>query len=174
MSKAVFCIASSHTQASQIVDRLKAAGFSGDDISVLYPDKATTKDFAHEKHTKAPSGASVGAGTGAVVGGAFGWLVGIGTLAIPGVGPLVAAGPLMAALSSAAVGGAVGGLTGALVGLGIPEYEAKRYEGKIAKGNYLISVHSENGDEVKRAKQIFTDCAATDIATSGEPVAPRK
>ena len=128
MSKtSVFCIASSESQAIRIVDRLKASNFSNNDISVLLPDKSGTKDFAHEQHTKAPEGAATGGVTGGVLGGALGWLVGIGALAIPGVGPLIAAGPIMAALGGAAVGGAVGGITGALVGLGIPEYEAKRY-----------------------------------------------
>jgi hypothetical protein len=174
MSKAVFCIATSQAQAVQIVDRLKAGGFSGNDISVLYPDKAGTRDFAHEHHTKAPSGAAVGAGSGAALGLGVGYLVGIGALAIPGAGPFIAAGPLMAALGGAAVAGTVGGLTGALIGLGIPEYEAKRYEGKLTKGNYLISVHSENGDEVKRAKSVFKDCSATDIASAEEVDAPRK
>jgi hypothetical protein len=168
MSKSVFCIATTESQAIQIVERLKAAGFSNNDISVLFPDKSGTKDFAHEQHTKAPEGTAVGAGTGAVLGGALGWLAGIGSLAIPGVGPFIAAGPIMAALGGAAVGGTVGGLTGALVGLGIPEYEAKQYEGKILEGNILISVHSENGDEVSRAKKIFKDCNARDVASAGE------
>lgn len=166
--KAVFCIAPTYAQAIQIVDRLKAAGFSGNDISVLLPDKSGTKDFAHEQNTKAPEGAAVGAGSGAVLGGALGWLAGIGLLAIPGVGPFIAAGPIMAALGGMAVGGTVGGLTGALIGLGIPEFEAKQYEGKIRNGNILISVHSENADEVSRAKKIFKDSNAMDISTSGE------
>lgn len=166
--KAVFCIATTYEQSIQIVDRLKAAGFSGNDISVLLPDKSGSKDFAHEQHTKAPEGATVGAGSGAVLGGALGWLVGIGALAIPGVGPFIAAGPIMALLGGAAVGGTVGGLTGALIGMGIPEFEAKQYEGKIRNGNILISVHSENADEVSRAKKIFKDCAAMDISSSGE------
>jgi hypothetical protein len=169
MSKqSVFCIAASLGQAEQIVNRLKHAGFSNSDISALFPDKEGTRDFAHEKGTKAPEGATAGAGAGAVVGGALGWLAGIGALAIPGVGPLVAAGPIMAALSGAAIGGAVGGIAGALVGMGIPEYEAKRYEGKIREGNILISVHANDRDEVKRAKEIFEQSGARDIATSGE------
>src|SRR6187200_3712776 len=150
--KSVFCIATSREQAEQIVNQLKTAGFSNNDISALFPDKGTTRDFAHEKNTKAPEGAATGAGTGGVVGGALGWLAGIGALAIPGVGPLIAAGPIMAALSGAAVGAAVGGVTGGLIGLGIPEYEAKRYEGKIKGGNILISVHSEDSEQTKRAK----------------------
>src|SRR5687767_1818546 len=133
MSKAVFCIATNLEQARTIVDRLKTAGFPGTDISVLFPDKTGTKDFAHEQHTKAPEGATIGGGSGAVLGGVAGWLVGIGALAIPGVGPFIAAGPIMAALGGAAIGGAVGGIAGALIGMGVPEYEAKQYEGKIRK-----------------------------------------
>src|ERR1043166_6291298 len=155
MSKSVFCLCDTTGQAENIVDELKAAGFSNNDISVLFPDKAGTRDFAHEQHTKAPEGAATGAGTGGVLGGALGWLVGIGTLAIPGLGPFVAAGPIMAALGGAAAGATLGGITGALIGMGIPEYEAKMYEGKIKQGNILIAVHSENGDERSRAKTIF-------------------
>jgi len=172
--KAVICIASSETQAEAIVDRLKSTGFSNSDISVLFPDKRGTKDFAHEHNTKAPEGATTGAGAGGVVGGALGWLAGIGALAIPGVGPLIAAGPIMAALSGAAVGAAVGGLTGALVGMGIPEYEAKRYEGKIKGGNILISVHSEDSEQTKRAKAIFEEFGAQDISTTGEADVPKE
>src|ERR671931_1917181 len=137
MAKAVFCIVNSEQKAVEIVEDLRAAGCSPSDISVLFPDKGGTKDFAHEQHTKAPEGAAAGAGTGGILGGALGWLVGIGTLAIPSLGPFIAAGPIMAALSGAAAGAAVGGLTGALIGMGIPEYEAKRYEGKIKEGNLL-------------------------------------
>ena len=174
MSKtSVFCIASSESQAILIVDRLKASNFSNNDISVLLPDKSGTKDFAHEQHTKAPEGAATGGVTGGVLGGALGWLVGIGALAIPGVGPLIAAGPIMAALGGAAVGGAVGGITGALVGLGIPEYEAKRYEGKVRDGNVLISVHTEDSDEVKLAKKIFEQAGAEDISSTGESSPPK-
>jgi len=168
MAKAVFCIATSEFQAESIVNELKVAGFTDNDISVLFPDKTGTKDFAHEQHTKAPEGAVTGASTGGVLGGALGWLVGIGALAIPGVGPFIAAGPIMAALGGAAVGAAVGGIAGALVGMGIPEYEAKRYEGKIKAGNILISVHSENNDETKRAKEIFEQAGAQDISSSSE------
>ena len=172
--KAVICIASSETQAEAIVNRLKSTGFSNSDISVLFPDKRGTKDFAHEHNTKAPEGATTGAGAGGVVGGALGWLAGIGALAIPGVGPLIAAGPIMAALSGAAVGAAVGGVTGALVGMGIPEYEAKRYEGKIRGGNILISVHSEDSEQTKRAKAIFEEFGAQDISTTGEAGVPKE
>jgi hypothetical protein len=166
--KSVLCITTSEGQASLIVDRLKEDGFSNNDISVLFPDKTGTRDFAVEKGTKAPEGAATGAGTGAVLGGTLGWLAGIGALAIPGVGPFVAAGPIAAALSGAAVGGAVGGIAGALVGLGIPEYEAKRYEGKIKEGGILISVHTDDSDEVKRAKEIFEQAQAQDISVAGE------
>lgn len=168
MEKAVFCIAKTETQAKNIVDQLKTAGFSNNDISVLFPDKSGTKDFAHEQNTKAPEGAAAGAGTGGVLGGVFGWLVGIGALAIPGLGPFIAAGPIMAALSGAAAGAALGGISGALIGMGIPEYEAKRYEGKVKEGNILISVHTEDSTERSRVKDIFTQAGAEDISYTGE------
>jgi len=168
MSKAVFCITRTETQAIAIVDQLKAAGFSHSDISVLFPDKTGTKDFAHEQHTKAPEGAATGAGTGGVLGGALGWLVGIGALAIPGLGPFIAAGPILAALSGAAAGAALGGVAGALIGLGIPEYEAKRYEGKIKEGNILISVHTEDNTERDAVKRIFEQAGAEDISYTEE------
>jgi hypothetical protein len=168
MAKAVFCIAKSEEQAVQIVNSLKAAGFSNNDVSVLLPDRAGSRDFAHEQHTKAPEGAATGAVAGGVAVGVLGWLVGIGSLAIPGVGPLIAAGPIMAALSGAAAGGAVGGFAGALVGFGIPEYEAKQYEGKIKNGNILISVHTEDSKERSAAKEIFDRAHATDISYTGE------
>jgi hypothetical protein len=167
MSQAVLCIATSQPQAVTIVDRLKAAGFAHE-ISVLMPDKGGTKDFAHEHNTKAPEGATTGATAGGVVGGALGWLVGIGTLAIPGLGPFIAAGPIMAALAGTAVGATVGGITGALVGMGIPEYEAKQYEGKLKKGNILISVHTDNGDQVTSVKKIYKDAGAQDISSTSE------
>ena len=166
--KAVFCIAGNTSQANDIVERLRTAGFACEDISVLLPDKSGNADLAHKKATKAPEGATVGASSGAVLGGALGWLAGIGALAIPGLGPFIAAGPILAALSGAAVGGTVGGITGGLVGLGIPEFEAKKYEGKLREGNVLIAVHSENHDQVKRAKQIFEESDARDISTSSE------
>jgi hypothetical protein len=168
MAKAVFGIAKTEAQAIRVVEQLKAAGFSANDISVLFPDKSGTKDFAHEQHTKAPEGAAAGAGTGGILGGALGWLVGIGTLAIPGLGPFVAAGPIMATLSGAAAGAAVGGITGALIGMGIPEYEAKRYEGKLKEGNILISVHTEDSNERSRAKDIFSRAGAEDISYTEE------
>ena len=172
--KSVFCITTSRDQADRIVNRLKAADFSNNDISVLFPDKATSRDFAHEKNTKAPEGAIAGAGTGGVVGGTLGWIVGIGALAIPGVGPFIAAGPIMAALSGAAIGAAAGGIAGGLIGLGIPELEAKRYEGKVKEGNILLSVHTENSAEITRAKEIFTTAGAQDICITGEASAPKQ
>src|SRR6188474_3471197 len=172
--KSVFCIATTRAQAEDIVSRLKSASFSSDDISVLFPDKDSTRDFAHEKNTKAPEGAVAGAGTGGVIGGALGWVAGIGMLAIPGVGPFIAAGPIMAALSGAAIGAAAGGIAGGLIGMGIPELEAKRYEGKVMEGNLLISVHTENGEEITRAKEIFTRAGAQDICTTGEASVPKE
>jgi hypothetical protein len=169
--KAVFGIAKTEGQAVRIVEQARDAGFTGDDISVLFPDKGTSREFAHEKQTKAPEGATTGAATGGVLGGIAGWLVGIGTLAIPGLGPFVAAGPIMAALSGATVGAATGGLVGALVGMGIPEFEAKRYEGKVRGGNVLISIHTEDRDRVRRAKDIMEKAGAEDIATAGEKAA---
>ncbi len=167
MAKAVFCTVETH-DAETVVNRLKAAQFSNRDISVLLPDRSGTKDFAVDNSTKAPEGAATGAGTGAVLGGGLGWLAGIGALAIPGLGPFIAAGPIMATLAGAAVGGTVGGLTGALIGMGIPEYEAKRYEKNVKEGKSLISVHSENSDETDRAKAIFEDAGGQDISTSNE------
>ena len=165
---AVFGIYTTRRSVENAIDALKIDGFRNTDISVLLPENEGTKDFAHEKQTKAPEGAATGAGTGAVVGGALGWLAGIGALAIPGVGPFVAAGPIAAALSGAAVGGAVGGIAGSLIGMGIPEYEAKRYEGKVKQGGILLSVHTDNSEEVKLAKQIFEEAQAQDISTAGE------
>lgn len=172
MATSVYCLATDESQAMEIVDRLRVAGFPSNNISVLFPDKATTRDFAHEKHTKAPEGATIGASTGGVLGGALGWLIGIGTLAIPGVGPFIAAGPIMAALGGVAVGATVGGISGALIGLGLPEYEAKRYEGKIRDGRVLISVHAADGDQVSRVREIFKQAGAEDIATAGEAAVP--
>src|SRR6266403_5730901 len=165
---AVFGIYPNRTSVESAVDALKTAEFRNSDISVLFPENTGTKDFAHEKNTKAPEGATTGAGSGVLLGGGLGWLVGIGALAIPGLGPFIAAGPIVAALAGAAIGAAAGGLTGALVGLGIPEYEAKQYEGKILKGNMLISVHTEDGEEVDRAKEIFKREGAQDISYTGE------
>ena len=164
----VFCIATSHGQAEIITDQIRAASFSNADISVLFPDKGTTRDFAHEMHTKVPEGAAAGG----VIGGALGWIAGIGALAVPGVGPFLAAGPVMVALSGAAVGAAVGGITGGLIGLGIPEIQAKCYEGRLKEGNILIAVHAENLAEIGQAKGIFTDAGALDICTTRESSVP--
>jgi hypothetical protein len=172
MSKNVLGIVHSEPQAARIVDDLRAAGFSNNDISALFPDKQSTRDFAHEQSTKAPEGATAGAATGGLLGGALGWLAGVGSLAIPGLGPLIAAGPIVATLSGAAAGAGVGGLTGALVGYGIPEFEAKRYEGKVKGGNILLSVHAESGEQVSRAKEIFKRADAEDVAYTGEASPP--
>jgi hypothetical protein len=165
---AVFGIYNGYADAERAVTALQAAGFRSTDISVLFPENEGTKDFAHEKGTKAPEGAATGAGTGAAVGATMGWLAGIGALAIPGLGPFIAAGPIMAALAGAGVGGAVGGLTGALIGMGIPEYEAKRYEGRVKNGGILLSVHSDNSDWTSRAKTILEQTGAQDIASASE------
>lgn len=165
---AVFAIYPTRDSVETAVDALKNANFRNSDISVLFPENTGSKDFAHEKSTKAPEGATAGAGTGVVLGGALGWLVGMGLLAIPGIGPFVAAGPIMAALAGAGVGGAIGGIAGALIGMGIPEYEAKRYEGLVKDGGILISVHSDDSDWTTRAKKIFEETGGHDIASSSE------
>jgi len=165
---AVFGIYRDRSHTEQAVDALRSAGFRNSDVSVLLPDNVGTKDFAHEKSTKVPEGTATGGTSGAVLGGALGWLAGIGALAIPGVGPFIAAGPIMGALAGVGVGGAVGGLIGALVGMGIPEYEAKRYEGRVKEGGILLSVHCDNSDWVKRAKDILKDTGAQDISSTGE------
>ncbi len=150
------------------LERLRSAGFRSTDISVLMPENLGTKDFVHKKETKAPEGATTGVVSGAVIGGALGWLVGIGALAIPGLGPFIAAGPIMGLLAGAGAGGAVGGVAGALIGLGVPEYEAKRYEGRVKSGGILLSVHCDGSDWVKRAKTILEESGAEDVASSGE------
>jgi len=165
---AVFGLYGSQAEAERAVSALQSAGFRSTDISVLFPENEGTKDFAHEKGTKAPEGATAGAGTGAALGGALGWLTGIGALAIPGLGPFIAAGPIMAALAGAGVGGTLGGLTGALIGMGIPEYEAKRYEGRVKNGGILLSVHSDGGDWTDRGKKILESTGAQDIASASE------
>src|ERR1700737_2395460 len=165
---AAFGIYRDRVAVETAVDMLRQQGFRNTDISVLFPHNEGTKDFATEKNTKAPEGTAAGVGTGAVVGGTLGWLAGIGALAIPGLGPFIAAGPIMAALAGAGVGGAVGGLTGALVGMGIPEYEAKRYEGRVKDGGILLSVHSDDSEWTKRAKDILEQTGAEDISSSGE------
>lgn len=170
----VFGILRDSRQLDKVVEDLKAAGFRSDDISVLFPDKQSTKEFAFEKNTKAPEGAAAGAGTGAVLGGALGWLVGIGALAIPGLGPFIAAGPIVAALAGAGAGGAVGGLTGALVGLGIPEFEAKRYEGLLKEGGILVSVHSDSSEWTSKGKKVLEKGGASDVSSAGEASVDQK
>jgi hypothetical protein len=165
---AVFGIYANAAAAETAVDRLVTSGFSNDDVSVLMSDVEGTKDFAHEKATKAPEGTAVGVTTGGVIGGTLGLLAGLGTLAIPGVGPLIAAGPIMAALAGLGVGGAVGGLVGALVGMGIPEYEAKRYAGRVKDGGVLLSVHCDTSNEISRAKDLLKQTGADDISSAGE------
>jgi len=174
MKKSVIGIVETQIQAERIVDELQAGGVRSGDVSVLFPDKSGSKDFAHEHNTKAPEGAVAGVGAGGVVGGTLGLLAGIGALAIPGVGPLIAAGPLMAALSGAAAGAAVGGIAGALVGLGIPEIEAKSYEGKIRGGNILIAVHTDNSETEKRAKSVLEKQGAHDISVTGDSSVPKQ
>jgi len=165
---AVYGIFSNRAEVEQAMSRLKTEGFQSSDISVLFPDKEGTKDFAHEKNTKAPEGAATGAGTGALLGGGLGWLVGIGALAIPGVGPFIAAGPIMAALAGAGVGGTVGGIAGALVGMGIPEFEAKRFEGMVKNGGILLSIHSADSTWTQKGKAILEQSGARDVSSTGE------
>jgi hypothetical protein len=167
-NKAVIGLVASQAEAEQIVGRLQSAGFSNDDISALFPDKKGTRDFAHEQNTKAPEGAVTGASAGGAIGGTIGLLAGIGALAIPGLGPFIAAGPLMAALSGAAAGAAMGGLAGALVGLGIPEVEAKQYESKVKGGNILLSVHADDSERRKAAHNILERGGAKHVVTAGE------
>lgn len=165
---AVFGIYKSIGQAEYAVDRISSAGFSHNDISVLLPDNRGTRQFAHEKNTKAPEGTATGAATGGILGGTFGLLAGIGAIAIPGFGPFIAAGPIMAALAGVGAGGVVGGIVGALVGMGIPEYEAKRYEGRVKEGGILLSVHCDTSDEVSRAEDLLQSTGAEDISSAGE------
>src|SRR6476469_3654726 len=172
MSKSVFGIATTLNQAERIVEELQAQGFAASEISVLMPDTGGTHDFGHVKATKAPEGATTGATAGGATGGVIGLLAGIGALAIPGVGPFIAAGPIMAALSGAAIGAATGGVVGGLIGLGIPEIEAKRFEGKLKSGNYLIAVHAGDGEEVDRAKEVFKNAGAEDVCTSSMSKTP--
>jgi uncharacterized protein YcfJ len=173
MKKSVIGIVETRIQAERAVSDLQTSGVPSSQISVLLPDRQGTKDFAHEHNTKAPEGAVVGGGAGGVIGGTIGLLAGIGALAIPGVGPLIAAGPLMATLSGAAAGAAVGGVAGALVGLGIPEIEAKTYEGKIRGGNILIAVHIEDSEQEKRAKATLERHQAHDVVVTGDSSVPR-
>lgn len=171
---AVFGIYPTPATAEIAVDRLLAAGFTNGAISVLLPDDESTRAFAHEKSTKAPEGTAAGVTAGGIVGGTLGLLAGIGALAIPGVGPLIAAGPIMGALAGLGVGGAVGGLVGALIGMGIPEYEAKRYEGRVKDGGTLLSVHCDTSDQVTIAKSVLKESGAEDIASSGEASSPKE
>jgi Protein of unknown function (DUF3341) len=164
----VFGIYRGQASLENAIVALRDANYRASDISVLFPEGGKTREFAHEKGTKAPEGATTGAATGAVLGGTLGWLAGIGALAIPGLGPFIAAGPIMAALAGAGVGGATGGLVGALVGLGMPEYEAKRYEGRVKEGGILISVHCDDSDWANRAKEILERTGAQDVSSSGE------
>src|ERR1700756_2085907 len=164
----VFAIYSTRAGAERAVSGLMNAGFAAADMSVLLPQNLGDREIATEKNTKAPEGVAAGAGTGAVLGGALGMLAGIGALAIPGVGPLIAAGPIMAALAGIGVGGAVGGFTGALIGMGIPEFEAKRYEGRLQKGGILLSVHCDTSDEIHRAKEILERTGGEDVSSTGE------
>ncbi len=167
-NQSVFGIYLTRTSVESAVDILKSSGFSNADVSVLLPESANSSELATEQTTKLPEGAAVGVGSGAAVGGALGWLIGIGALAIPGIGPVVAAGPLLAALVGIGIGGALGGFSGALVGMGIPEYEAKEYEGQILKGGILVAVRCQTDEEVSRAKQAFSKSAARDVAVSRE------
>ncbi|MBV9572542.1 MAG: DUF3341 domain-containing protein [Acidobacteriales bacterium] len=168
---AVFGIYPDRASVEYAVDALRKDGFRNTDISVLFPHNQGTKDFAVEKNTKAPEGTATGATSGAVVGGTLGWLAGIGALAIPGIGPLVAAGPIVAALAGIGVGGAIGGITGALIGMGIPEFEAKRYEGRIKDGGILLSVHCDDSNWTKKAKEILERTSAQDVSSTGEAAA---
>jgi hypothetical protein len=172
MKKAIMCMLQTYSQAEVTVEKLHAAGFLSDDISVLFADKRGTRGFAFQHSTKVPEGAIAGVGTGGVVGGTLGLLAGIGALAIPGVGPLIAAGPVMATLSGMAAGATVGGVAGALVGFGIPEIEAKRYEGKVRGGSILVAVHTERPDEVTRAERIFREVRGQDVCSTMEAGVP--
>lgn len=168
---AAFGIYTSREAVEEGIECLRQANFRNEDISILFPENVGNKDFAHVKASKAPEGASTGAATGGVIGGVLGWLAGLGAIAIPGVGPFIAAGPIMAALAGVGVGGAVGGIAGGLVGLGIPEYEAKRYEGRIKKGGYLVSIHCDDSKWASKAKKILEDTGAEDISSTGEAAA---
>lgn len=165
---AVFGIFKTRDGVERAVDSLLAAGFMNSDVSVLMPDKQSTREFASEKNTKAPEGATTGAVAGGAIGGTLGLLAGIGALAIPGLGPFIAAGPIVATMAGAGAGGAVGTLVGALIGMGIPEYEAKRYEGRVKDGGILLSVHCDTSDEIDRAKDVLKRMGAEDIASAGE------
>lgn len=174
MATCVYCLAKTDAQAIRIANRLKTSGFSPSDISIVTPDRGGVRDVGHENSTKAPEGAATGAGTGALLGGALGWMAGIGALAIPGVGPLIAAGPILATLTGLAVGGTVGGASGALIGLGIPEYEAKQYEGRLREGHILLCVHAQDSNEAAKARKILTEEKAESISTGTEAAVPAR
>jgi hypothetical protein len=164
----VFAIYNTRDEVERAVAALRSHGFRATDVSVLWPENAGTKDLAHEMHTKAPEGAAAGAGTGALIGGTLGWLAGIGALAIPGIGPFIAAGPIVAALAGAGAAGAIGGITGALIGYGVPEVEAKRYEGRVRNGGVLLSVHADSAEWAKRATELLSQTGGQDISSAGE------
>jgi hypothetical protein len=165
---AVFGIFKTRGGAENCIDLLRSSGFRNDDISVLAPDQRTTKELATEKNTKSPEGTATGATTGGAIGGTLGLLAGIGAIAIPGLGPFIAAGPIMGALAGLGAGAVAGGVIGALIGMGIPEYEAKRYEGHVKNGGILVSVHCDNSDWVDKAKNVFKEAGAEDISSAGE------
>lgn len=173
MASVVYCLAPTEAAAVRIANRLYSSGFSASDISMVQPDRTAARDVGHQNSTKAPEGAAAGASAGALLGGALGWAAGIGALAIPGLGPLIAAGPILATLSGLAAGGTVGGITGALVGTGIPEYEAQQYEGRLREGHILLAVHAENSDEAARARQVMTEEKAESISTGSEAAVPK-
>lgn len=173
-NKSVLGIYNSRSAVESGITYLREAGFASTDVSILLPENLGPKELATLKATKAPEGTAAGAGSGAVIGGALGWLVGIGALALPGLGPFIAAGPIMAALAGVGVGGAVGGFTGALIGIGIPEYEAKRYEGRLQNGGILVSVHCETSEEIDRAKEVLKRTGAEDVSSTSESSVPSK
>ena len=164
----VYGVYSDRKHVEKTIEKLQQAGYNSSDISVVFPERGLSREFALEMNTKAPEGALAGGGTGLVVGGVLGWLAGIGTLAIPGIGPLIAAGPIVAAVAGAGVGSAIGGIAGALIGLGVPEIEAKRYEEEIKRGRILVSVHCENARMAQNARKILDDSGAKDVFLSGE------
>lgn len=167
-NESVYGIYKSRAQADSAVERILKEGFSQDDVSVLFADKESTREFAHKKNTKAPEGTTTGGIIGGVVGGAIGVLAGVGSISIPGLGPFIAAGPIMALLAGAGAGGTVGGIIGALVGMGIPEYEAKRYEGRVKEGGILLSVHCDTSDEIDKAENLLKETGAEDVSSAGE------
>ncbi len=167
-------IFSSQLEVERCVDRLRADGFRKSDVSILMPASTSTRDFGHEKGSKAPEGAATGVSAGAAIGGTLGWLAGIGALAVPAIGPFIAAGPLMGLLAGVGVGGAVGGIAGGLIGFGIPEYEAKRYEGFVKRGGILLSVHADNRDWANKAETILKECGAREISKTAEASADTK